>query len=87
MDLLITGVGIVAAGATAGANLPQVLKCWRTGDTEALSLRMLSLLTFGFACWIAYGFFRGDYVIVGANSVSISLALALLWFKARNGWQ
>ena len=87
MDLLITGVGLTAAAATSGANIPQVLKCWRTGDIEALSAKMLSLLTFGFACWIGYGFFRGDFVIVAANSISITLSLALLWFKSRNRWR
>ena len=87
MDLLITVVGLTAAAATAGANLPQVLKCWRTGETDALSVKTLSLLTFGFACWIGYGFLQGDFVILAANFVSITLSLALLWFKARNAWR
>jgi MtN3 and saliva related transmembrane protein len=50
-----TLLGAVAAGLTAFANLPQVLKCRRTRDTDDLSSKMLLSLSTGTALWICYG--------------------------------
>jgi MtN3 and saliva related transmembrane protein len=62
-----TLLGTTAAGLTAFSNLPQVLKCWRTGQPDDLSLKMLLSLSAGTALWIAYGLMQGDPVIIGAN--------------------
>jgi MtN3 and saliva related transmembrane protein len=80
---MATLVGLAAAGLTAFSNLPQVLKCWRTGQTDDLSLRMLLSLAAGTGLWIAYGFMRSDVVIVAANGISFALAGMLLLFKVR----
>jgi uncharacterized protein with PQ loop repeat len=49
-----TLLGAVAAVLTAFANLSQVLKCWRTGETDDLSTKMLLSLSAGTALWIWY---------------------------------
>ena len=36
--------------------MPQVLKIWREGDTNAISLRMYVMRVAGFVLWLAYGF-------------------------------
>jgi MtN3 and saliva related transmembrane protein len=78
-----TLLGAVAAVLTAFANLPQVLKCWRTGETDDLSTKMLLSLSAGTALWIWYGVMQGDPVIMTANGVSFALVATLLFFKMR----
>ena len=67
--MLRTAIGLVAAFCASLSYLPQVIKCWKTGETEDLSLGMLVLLTTGLSLWIAYGVLKGDWVIIGANVV------------------
>ena len=83
MFTFATLLGTVAAGLTAFANLPQVLKCWRTGETDDISTRMLLSLSAGTALWIGYGMMQGDPVIMAANGISFALAATLLFFKMR----
>ena len=65
--MLRTAIGLVAAFCASLSYLPQVIKCWKTGETEDLSLGMLVLLTTVLSLWIAYGVLKGDWVIIGAN--------------------
>ena len=76
-------LGILAAILTTASAIPQVLKCWRTRSAGDISLRAVSLLCLGLACWIAYGVAQGDAVLVTANVVALLLNLNLLGFKLR----
>jgi MtN3 and saliva related transmembrane protein len=76
-----TTVGLLAALFTAISNLPQVIKCWKTRETEDISLNMLLLLASGLALWIAYGVLNRDWVIAGSNAVSLSLTANLIVLK------
>ncbi len=76
-----TIIGLLAALFTAISNLPQVVKCWKTRETHDISLNMLLLLASGLALWIAYGVLNSDWVIAGANAVSLLLTANLLAFK------
>ena len=76
-----TIVGLLAALFTAISNLPQVIKCWKTRETDDISLNMLLLLASGLALWIAYGVLNRDWVIAGSNAVSLSLTANLIVFK------
>ena len=78
-----TLIGFAAAVCTAAANLPQVIKAWRTRSVGDLSLRMILLLSTGLALWIVYGAMKGDWVIIAANVASLILAGNLLAFKLR----
>jgi MtN3 and saliva related transmembrane protein len=82
MDLL-TAIGGVAAFCTTVSYFPQLKKCWQTGHTGDLSLAMFLVLAAGVALWVVYGLLKSDFVIVVANSVSLVLLLALLYFKLR----
>jgi MtN3 and saliva related transmembrane protein len=44
-----TVLGLLAAALTTTANVPQVWKAWRTGETRNLSLVMTLILTSGLA--------------------------------------
>jgi MtN3 and saliva related transmembrane protein len=82
MDLL-TAVGGVAALCTTVSYFPQLKKCWQTGHTGDLSLQMFLVLAAGVGLWVVYGFLKSDLVIIAANSVSLVLLLAILYFKVR----
>ncbi|MGZ8369138.1 MAG: SemiSWEET family sugar transporter [Rhodoplanes sp.] len=83
MVSLTTAVGLLAALCTTVSYLPQVKKCWETGKTGDLSLRMFSILAAGIALWIVYGVLQRDGVIIIANSVSLALLAVILYFKLR----
>ena len=86
LDLSLTTVlGLVAAALTTAANIPQVIKAWRTGQTEDLSLRMTLTLATGLATWVIYGVMKSDPVIVIANAVALLLAITLSVLKLRFG--
>jgi MtN3 and saliva related transmembrane protein len=87
MDILANALGGLAAFLTTFANIPQVIKCFRTGKAGDLSKKMLIALAMGFSLWLAYGVMRDDLIIMIANAVSLCLAVVLLWFKWREARQ
>jgi MtN3 and saliva related transmembrane protein len=74
-------VGLLAACCTTASYVPQLKKCFDTGTAEDLSLKMLAILATGIALWVVYGFMQGDWVIITANAVSLTMLLVLLGFK------
>ena len=83
MPFLETAVGTGAAICTTLSYIPQLRKCWCTGETRDLSLTMLLVLAAGLSLWIGYGVIKSDFVIVGANGVSFSLLTIIIYFKLR----
>ena len=83
MPVLETIVGSVAAFCTTVSYAPQVHKCWKSGSTGDLSLKMILLLATGISLWVVYGVLKGDAVIIGANAVSLVLLAVLLLYKVR----
>jgi MtN3 and saliva related transmembrane protein len=83
METFTTALGAFAALLTTAANVPQVVKCFRTGRAGDLSFKMLVALSFGFALWLAYGLLREDLIIVAANAISLGLVGTLVAFKMR----
>jgi MtN3 and saliva related transmembrane protein len=79
-------VGALAALLSSLSYVPQVRKAWPRGSTSDLSLTMLAVLTLGLSLWIVYGFIRGDWVIIAANSVGASLSGLVLAFKIRDSF-
>lgn len=82
---LATFLGLAAAALTTTANVPQVWKAWRTGETRDLSLAMTLILAGGLGLWVVYGVLQSDPVIVVANAIATLLALALAGLKLRHG--
>ena len=78
-----TLVGFVAAFCTTVSYIPQVKKCWQTGSSGDLSLKMLLILAAGIGLWVVYGVLKGDWVIIIANAVSLLLLLNLVFFKVK----
>jgi len=85
MAVAPTVVGLIAAFCTTVSYIPQLRKCWKTGKTDDLSLKMFSILALGILLWVIYGVMQRDVIIVLANSISLSLLAAILFFKLREG--
>ena len=76
-------IGYAAAFCTTTAYVPQVLRVWRTRSTRDISLRMFLVLVTGLSLWLTYGITKGEPPIVIANSVTLTLAGTILFFKLR----
>jgi MtN3 and saliva related transmembrane protein len=81
----ISAVGFLAALLTTTSNLPQAIKCWRTGSTEDISLRAFTILAIGLSAWVVYGVLKSDLPLIVANSISATIALAIVVAKLKNG--
>lgn len=74
-------LGLVAAGMTTIAFVPQVHKTWKSKSAKDLSLGMYLIFTTGVILWLIYGILKEDIPIIAANVVTLSLTLVLLYFK------
>jgi MtN3 and saliva related transmembrane protein len=83
MTSLTTIVGLSAALCTTISYVPQLKKCYQTGRTGDLSLKMFLILAAGIALWVLYGVLQGDAVLVLANGVSLAFLAIILVFKLR----
>lgn len=79
----INFLGLMAGGLTTAAFLPQVIKTWRSQSANDLSLGMFLMFSTGVALWLIYGLIVKDIPVIAANSVTLVLALILLYFKLR----
>jgi MtN3 and saliva related transmembrane protein len=85
-ESLVPWIGTLAGTLTSLSYVPQVKKAWPRGSTSDLSLKTLSILTFGLLLWLAYGALKKDWVIVVANGVGAALSASVLMFKIRDVW-
>ncbi|OGI48736.1 MAG: hypothetical protein A2151_01055 [Candidatus Muproteobacteria bacterium RBG_16_65_34] len=76
-------LGLAAGALTTVAFVPQVVKIWRTRSTHDISLGMFALFSTGLVLWLIYGVSIGSAPIVIANTVTLALALTILYFKLR----
>lgn len=85
MDFSIASiVGLVAGVCSTSSFVPQVLKAWREGDTEAISKRMYIVTVSAFSLWIIYGVMIESWPIVTFNIASLVLSAAILVLKVRS---
>src|SRR3954451_15637045 len=83
-DWLPSLVGYLAGCLATYSFVPQVLKCWRTGDTAAVSLRMFAVRTFGLLLWTLYGFVVGSSPVLIFSALSLALSAAIMILKVRS---
>lgn len=74
-------LGLTAATLTTIAFIPQVIKTWKTKSADDLSLGMYSIFCTGALLWLIYGILIGDIPVIAANTVTLILALTILFFK------
>lgn len=75
--------GYIAAFCTTFSFIPQVLHILRTKDTQAISLGMYLIFTFGIAMWLIYGIVLANPPMILANGVTFLLAVFILGYKIR----
>jgi MtN3 and saliva related transmembrane protein len=83
--LIVEVVGTAAALCSMASFTPQLVKIWRERDASSVSLRMYAITVTGFALWVAYGVMLKSFPIIGANSVCLVEAAAILVLKWRFG--
>ena len=81
---LPTLVGLLAGCLSTSSLVPQVLKCWREGLTEAVSKKMFATRAFGLVLWCVYGFFAGSLPVVIFSTVNLCLSMTILVLTIRN---
>jgi MtN3 and saliva related transmembrane protein len=56
----------------------QALHTFKTKDVRGISLGMYCVFITGVGLWLAYGVMLGEWPIIIANGITVSLALAIL---------
>lgn len=74
----VTIVGTLGAIASVASFTPQAWKIIRERKTEGLSLGMFALTAFGFACWTAFGFLKGEWALIIPNAICLGLSSFIL---------
>jgi MtN3 and saliva related transmembrane protein len=73
--MLWTFIGITASVLTMFGFLPQVVKMWKTKSAKDVSGLTLAQFSIGVTLWMLYGIHLNDYIIIGANAVSLGTCL------------
>jgi MtN3 and saliva related transmembrane protein len=60
--------------------VPQILKMWKTRSAEDVSGLTLVQFGAGVTLWMLYGVHLKDFIIIGANAVSLATLLIALGF-------
>ena len=79
----LTLIGSIAAALVSSSFVPQIIKGYRTKHLEDVSYLLMILISIGMSLWIVYGIEKQDFVIIGANAVTIALNMILLGLKVR----
>lgn len=86
MDQFII-IGLVAGLITTLGYVPQVIKGYRSGSMEDVSLYMPLGLMVGMSLWLVYGIILGDLPIILWNAVSVVLNAVIILMKLYYGRQ
>src|ERR671920_683796 len=80
---LSTLIGSAAGCIGLYSFVPQVMKCCRTGDVAAISLRMFAVRTFGVLLWTIYGYALGSLPVLIFSALGLVLSSVILILKVR----
>ena len=76
-------VGYLAGALTVLSLVPQVLRAWRTKQTQDLSIRTFVLLITAGVLWITYGVLSTDWPVIATNAGMVILNGAILVAKLK----
>jgi MtN3 and saliva related transmembrane protein len=79
----LTALGLAAGLCTSLSFVPQVLKAWREGDTEAISKRMYVASLVAYSLWIVHGLMITSVPVIFFNGVNVIFAGLILALKLR----
>ena len=82
-------LGIAAASLTMFGFVPQIIKMWKTHSANDVSGLTLIQFGAGVALWMLYGIHLEDFIIIGANAVSLATLIIPLgvYVKLNGGIQ
>jgi MtN3 and saliva related transmembrane protein len=78
-----TALGMVAGLCTSFSFVPQVIKAWRHGDTEAISKRMYVTALASYSLWIVHGLMIASTPVILFNALNVIFAGTVLALKMR----
>lgn len=73
-------IGFAAAFLTTIAFIPQVIKVVKTKSVEGLSLTTYLIFIVGVFLWLIYGINLGSISMITGNSITVILALIIIYF-------
>ena len=73
--------GMAAGTLTTIAFVPQVIKTWRSGSADDISMFMFLLFSTGVLMWLIYGISLNSWPMMIANGLTLILALAIIVMK------
>jgi MtN3 and saliva related transmembrane protein len=79
----LMGLGVVAGLCTSFSFVPQVMKAWREGDTEAISQRMYLASLLAYSLWVVHGLMIASMPVILFNVLNIVFAGVILTLKLR----
>ena len=82
-EIWVTLVGSIASALVSVSFIPQIIKGYRTKRLADVSYLLMILISMGMGLWIVYGIEKQDFVIIGANIVTVILNMILLGMKVR----
>jgi MtN3 and saliva related transmembrane protein len=87
--MIWTIVGIAAAAMTMFGFVPQIIKMWKTQSAKDVSGLTIVQYIVGGTLWMLYGVHRQDFIIIGANAVSLTVVLIAggMYLKLNDGMQ
>jgi MtN3 and saliva related transmembrane protein len=78
---LSTLIGVAAGCIGLYSLVPQVMKCCRSGETAAISLRMFALRIFGLVLWTIYGFALGSLPVLIFSALGLVMSSVIVVLK------
>ena len=79
----LTLLGTAAGLCTTLSFVPQVVKAWREGDSQAISLRMYWVSLAAFVLWMVHGLMVERMPIVVFNAFNLILGGLVLWLALK----
>jgi MtN3 and saliva related transmembrane protein len=83
MNLEIS-IGYLAAFLTTISFIPQVVQIYKTKNTDAISGLMYLIFCFGVSLWLFYGVIIWSLPVIIANSITLVLAMYIVFMKFKN---
>lgn len=85
MDQFVIYIGLLAGFITTLGYVPQVVKGYRSGRMDDVSIFMPVVLMAGMTLWLIYGIVLEDIPIMLWNAVSVILNGVIIMMKLRYG--
>ena len=81
-----TIVGVAAASLTMFGFVPQIIKMWKTHSVKDVSGLTLIQFGVGVLLWMLYGIHLQDFIIIGANAITLATILIALGLYLKFNW-